>query len=272
MLKTFILLFILTAFFIIIGRILAGKKGMLIAFVIALVMNFTAYWFSDTIILSAYSAKPAPSGHRLERLTGEISQQAGIPLPKVYILPSKSPNAFATGRDLHHAAVAATEGILDLMNDDELKAVMAHEIGHIVNRDTLISTVSASISGGVMIMSRLALFMGGDGKRSFGTRLAVSILAPAAAAIITMAISREREYLADEYSGRLTKRPMTLASALGKLERGVKASPMPSHSPETAHMFIVHPFSGIGIGEVFSTHPPVKKRVERLEVLSKEIR
>ncbi len=271
MIKTFILLFALTAFFILIGRILAGKKGMIIAFLIALVMNFVSYWFSDTIILKAYQAKPAPAGHRLEQVTKEIARDAKIPVPKVYILPSQSPNAFATGRNPEHAAVAATQGILNILDDNELKAVMAHEIGHVVNRDTLISTVAASISGGVMILSRFALFTGGNSSQSWGKRVAVSVLAPVAATIITLAISRDREYSADEYSARLTKKPIYLADALLKLESGVRKAPMQDHSPETAHMFIVHPFSGLSIGEVFSTHPPVKKRVERLAQLDRKI-
>jgi len=272
MVKTFILLFALTAFFIIVGRLLAGKKGMIAAFCIALVINFVSYWFSDSIVLRAYNAQPAPAGHRLEKLTRELSGEAKLPMPRVYILPNKSPNAFATGRDPEHAAVAATEGIMDILDDNELKAVMAHEMGHVNNRDTLISTVAASISGGVMILSRMAIFFGGDGKASYGKRLAISLLAPIAATVITMAISRDREYMADEYSAMLTKRPAYLAGALLKLENGVKRSPMPDHSPETAHMFIVHPFSGFSIGEVFSTHPPIKKRVERLSKLSGKIK
>jgi heat shock protein HtpX len=271
MLTTFVLLFILTVFFIIIGRILAGKKGMIIAFGLALVMNLVSYWFSDSIVLNAYKAKPATVGHRLERLTKEIAGDAGLPMPAVYIIPSKSPNAFATGRNPEHAAVAATVGILSILDDDELKAVMAHELGHVRNRDTLISTVAASISGGVMILSRIALFTGGNSEHSWGTRLAVSILAPVAAGLITMAISRNREYIADEYSAKITKRPMDLANALLKLESGVSRAPMADHSPETAHMFIVHPFSGTSVGELFSTHPPLKKRVERLTKLSKKI-
>jgi len=271
MIKTFILLFVLTALFIVIGRILAGKKGMAVAFILALIMNFVSYWFSDSIILSAYQAKPAPAGHRLEKITREIIKEARLPMPAVYIIPSNSPNAFATGRNPEHAAVAATQGILNILDDDELKAVMAHEIGHVKNRDTLISTVAASISGGVMILSRIALFTGGNSKQSWGKRLAVSIIAPVAALLITMAISRDREYLADEYSANLTKKPLYLADALLKLESGVRRSPMPDHSPETAHLFIVHPFSGMSLGEVFSTHPPIKKRVERLAQMNKKM-
>ncbi len=272
MLTTFILLFALTAFFILIGRIIAGKKGMVIAFILALVMNFTTYWFSDSLILSAYSAQPVPAGHRLETITHELARKANLPLPKAYILPSRSANAFATGRNPDHAAVAATQGLLDMMNDQELAAVMAHELGHVKNYDILTGSVAASISGAVLILSRMALFFGGNDRASFGKRLAVSILAPVAATVITMAISREREYKADEFSAKLTGHPEYLAGALLNLEKGVRRAPMEDHSPQTAHMFIVHPFSGIGIGEVFSTHPPVKKRVERLMQLKNEMR
>jgi heat shock protein HtpX len=264
MFKTFLLLFALTGIFIIIGKLIAGKKGMIIAFALALVLNFISYWFSDSIILSAYQARPAPAGHRLERLTKQLSNDSGLPMPKVYILPSRSPNAFATGRNPEHAAVAATEGIMELLNDNELKGVMAHELGHVKNRDTLTATVAASISGGVMILSRMALFFGGGDSKGMAKRLAVSLVAPIAATIITLAISRDREYAADEYSATLTGRPRDLASALLKLERGVAQTPIADHSPETAHLFIVHPFSGADMGEVFSTHPPIRKRVERL--------
>lgn len=272
MFKTFLLLFLLTAFFIFVGRIIAGKKGMVIAFLLACVLNFGAYWFSDTLILSIYQAQPVPAGHRLEKLTHNLARKAGLPLPKAYILPSQSPNAFATGRDPDHAAVAATQGILDLMNDDELSAVMAHELGHVKNRDTLISTVAASISGGVMILSRMALFFGGNSNASWGKRLAVSIVAPIAATIITMAISREREYGADEYSAKLTGHPAYLANALQNLERGVQRKPMETGSPQTAHLFIVHPFSADSLGAVFSTHPPIRKRVERLMKMERELK
>jgi len=272
MFTTFLLLFSLTALFIFVGKLIAGKKGMIIAFVLACVLNFSAYWFSDTMVLAAYNAQPVPQGHRLERVTRDLAIQAGLPMPKVYIIDTDSPNAFATGRNPDHAAVAATRGILGLMNDDELSAVIAHELGHVKNRDTLVSTMAASISGGVLILSRMALFFGGSGNASFGKRLAVSMLAPLAATVITLAISREREYGADEYSARLTKRPVLLANALLKLERGVQRSPMPDNNPETAHLFIVHPFSADSIGAVFSTHPPIRKRVERLMKLQNQIK
>ncbi len=271
MLMTFFLLFILTAFFIIVGKIIAGNKGMIIAFVLACFLNLGAYWFSDSIILSTYRAQPAPAGHRLERITHDLARRAGMPLPKVYILPGASPNAFATGRSPGHAAVAATEGILAIMNDGELSAVMAHEMGHVKNYDMLSGSVAATISGAVMILSRTAIFFGGGSNSSFGKRLAVSILAPLAATVITMAISRDREYKADEFSARLTKRPMDLAGALQNLERGVRRAPLQDGSPQTAHMFTVHPFSASSIGELFSTHPPVAKRVERLAQLAREI-
>jgi heat shock protein HtpX len=268
MFATFLLLLGLTLFFILVGRILAGKKGMIIAFLLALAMNGYAYWFSDSLILSAYKAQLAPNDHRLIKVTKGIANDAGIPMPTVYIIPSNSPNAFATGRDPEHAAVAATQGILKILNDDEFRGVMAHEIGHVANRDTLISTVSASVAGGVMLLSRFALFFGGNKKHSWGKRLAIAIVAPVAATLITMAISREREYLADEYSAKITKKPEHLASALLKLEQGVVENPMEAHSPETAHLFIVNPFKDLSLKEIFSTHPPTKKRINRLNMLA----
>ncbi|MBN2158220.1 MAG: zinc metalloprotease HtpX [Spirochaetes bacterium] len=271
MFKTFLLLFALTALFILVGRMIAGRKGMIVAFAFACVMNVATYWFSDSLVLSAYNAEPVPAGHRLERVTHSLAREAGLPLPKAYIIPGSSPNAFATGRDPDHAAVAATEGLLAIMDDGELAGVMAHELGHVYNRDTLISTAAATISGGLLILSRMALFFGGSGRASTGKRIAVAVLAPIAATVVTMAISREREYAADEFSARLTGRPMYLASALLKLERGVQRSPMPDHSPQTAHLFIVHPFSADSIGEVFATHPPIKKRVERLKKMAGEM-
>ncbi len=272
MFKTFLLLFALTAFFIFIGRILAGKKGMVIAFIIALFINGFSYWYSDTIVLKAYSAMPAPEEHRLVKITREVVQRAGLPMPRVYILPTESANAFATGRNPEHAAVAATEGILRMLNDHELMGVMAHEIGHVKNRDTLTQTVAASISGGVMLLSRFALYFGGRRNRSWAKTIALSIVAPIAAGLITMAISRDREYEADEFAAKLTGKPMSLASALQKLVAGVKRHPMDDHSPETAHMFIVNPFSSINYRELFSTHPSVTKRMLRLSRLAEEMR
>ncbi|TFH42387.1 MAG: protease HtpX [Chrysiogenales bacterium] len=267
MITTFFLLFVLTAFFLLVGRVIGGKKGMIIAFALACVINFSAYWFSDSMILAAYQARPVPAGHRLERITHELSRRAGMPAPAVHVISNNSPNAFATGRSPEHAAVAATQGLLDMMSDREIAAVMSHELGHIKNRDTLVATMAASISGGILILSRMSLFFGGGGSSGWGKRLAVSILAPVAATLVTLALSREREYEADAFSARLTGRPMDLADALLGLERAVKRAPMPEHSPETAHLFIVHPFSGNGIGELFSTHPPMHKRVERLAAM-----
>lgn len=272
MFTTFLLLFLLTLLFVAAGRILAGKKGMVVAFILACVLNVSAYWFSDSLVLSAYHARPVPQGHRLERIANELAGRAGLPMPKAYIIDSDSPNAFATGRNPGHAAVAATRGILDMMSDDELAAVIAHELGHVKSYDTLVSTVAASVSGGLMILSRMALFFGGNGNASFGKRLAVSVLAPLAATVVTLAISREREYAADEYSAALTKHPALLANALLKLERGVRRTPLPDDNPETAHLFIVNPFSAESIGELFSTHPPIQKRVERLMEMQKKMK
>jgi len=265
MFKTFLLLFGLIVFFTLIGRLIAGKKGMIIAFVIALVLNGASFWYSDTIVLKMYNAQPVSENHRLYRITKELTERANMPMPRVYIIQKASPNAFATGRSPEHGAVAATAGILRILTNNELRGVIAHELGHIKNRDTLISTVSASIAGAVMILSRAALFFGGGrNKKSFITRLAVAIIAPVAATIITMAISREREYKADKFAADLTGQPKYLASSLVKLTRSVQIIPMRKGRPETAHMFIVHPFSGKGVSELFSTHPPVKKRINIL--------
>ncbi|MBN2079844.1 MAG: M48 family metalloprotease [Spirochaetes bacterium] len=271
MLSTFFLLFTLTVFFLLVGRMVGGKRGMLVAFGLACILNFSAYWFSDTMVLAAYRAKPVAAGHRLERITHDLAMKAGIPVPSVHIIPSPSPNAFATGRNPDHAAVAATDGLLGMMGDREIAAVVAHELGHIHNRDTLVATMAATLSGGVLILSRMALFFGGGGS-GWGKRIAVAVLAPAAATLVTLAISREREYEADAFSARLTGRPMDLARALLALERAVQRAPMPQHSPGTAHLFIVHPFSGVGMGRLFSTHPPVEKRVERLAAMRVEVR
>ncbi len=272
MFKTFLLLFLLMALFIGIGRLLGGRRGMVIAFVIALGLNFGAYWFSDTLVLRAYNARPAPEGHRLVRITKDLVRRADLPMPKVYILPTSSPNAFATGRNPEHAAVAATEGLLRTLPEGQLRGVIAHELGHVKNRDTLTQTVAASISGGVLLLSRMAIFFGGGSRRSWGARLAVSIVAPVAATLVTMAISREREYEADEFAARLTKEPRMLAAALKNISSGSRAHRMPEHSPETAHMFIVNPFSGTNIGQLFSTHPPMEKRIARLNELAGELR
>ncbi len=273
--KTFFLLAGLTVFLIFIGRLLGGDRGMLIAFLLALAMNFFSYWFSDKIVLKMYGAKEVSPGEapELHHMVEELAQEAGIPKPKVYIIPNDSPNAFATGRNPQHAAVAATEGIMRLLTPTELKGVLAHEIGHVRNRDILIQTVAATLAGAIMILASMARWgaifgLGRDDEEGPGILglIALSIIAPLAAMLIQMAISRSREYLADESGARFSHNPESLARALEKLQMGVQRAPMEA-SPATAHMFIVNPLTGGAMMKLFSTHPPIEERIARLRAM-----
>ena len=273
--KTVLLLAGLTAFLIFMGNLLGGRQGMYIAFVLALAMNFFSYWFSDKIVLSMYGAQevgPAEAP-QLHQIVEELCREAGIPKPKIYLIPDESPNAFATGRNPQHAAVAATEGILRLLTPAELKGVLAHEIGHVRNRDILISTIAATMAGAVMILANMAkwwaiLGLGRDDEEGPGIVgiLIMSIIAPLAAMLIQLAISRSREYLADETGAMLAHNPESLARALEKLSMGVERAPM-NASPATAHMFIVNPLTGGSLMNLFSTHPPIEERVARLRAM-----
>ena len=274
--KTVLLLAGMTAFLIVIGRLLGGRTGMYLAFILAVGMNFFSYWFSDKIVLKMYGAQevtPADAP-QLHQIVDELAREAGIPKPKIYIIPDDSPNAFATGRNPEHAAVAATEGIMRLLTPTELKGVLAHEIGHVRNRDILISTIAATMAGAIMILADMARFgaifgLGGrdneEGPGIIGV-LVMSIIAPIAAMLIQMAISRSREYLADETGAHLSHNPESLARALEKLSLGVQRAPMDA-SPATAHMFIVNPLTGSGLMHLFSTHPPLEERVARLRAM-----
>ncbi len=274
--KTVLLLAGMTVFLIVIGRLLGGRTGMYLAFILALGMNFFSYWFSDKIVLKMYGAQevtPADAP-QLHQIVDELAREAGIPKPKVYIIPDDSPNAFATGRNPEHAAVAATEGIMRLLTPMELKGVLAHEIGHVRNRDILISTIAATMAGAIMILADMARFgaifgLGGrdneEGPGIIGI-LVMSIIAPIAAMLIQMAISRSREYLADETGAHLAHNPESLARALEKLSLGVERAPMDA-SPSTAHMFIVNPLTGSTLMNLFSTHPPLEERVARLRAM-----
>jgi len=274
--KTVLLLAGMTAFLLVIGRLLGGRSGMYLAFILALGMNFFSYWFSDKIVLKMYGAQevsPADAP-QLHQIVDELAREANIPKPKVYIIPDDSPNAFATGRNPEHAAVAATEGIMRLLTPAELKGVLAHEIGHVQNRDILISTIAATMAGAIMILADMARFgaifgMGGrdneEGPGIIGV-LVMSIIAPIAAMLIQMAISRSREYLADETGAHLAHNPESLARALEKLSLGVQRVPMDA-SPATAHMFIVNPLTGSSLMNLFSTHPPIEERVARLRAM-----
>ena len=274
--KTVLLLAGMTAFLIVIGNLLGGRTGMYLAFILALGMNFFSYWFSDKIVLKMYGAQevtPADAP-QLHQIVDELAREANIPKPKVYIIPDDSPNAFATGRNPEHAAIAATEGIMRLLTPAELKGVLAHEIGHVRNRDILISTIAATMAGAIMILADMARFgaifgMGSrdneEGPGIIGV-LVMSIIAPIAAMLIQMAISRSREYLADETGAQLAHNPESLARALEKLTMGVQRAPMDA-SPSTAHMFIVNPLTGSTLMNLFSTHPPIEERVARLRAM-----
>ena len=275
-LKTVFLLAALTALIVFMGNLLGGQTGMIIAFIFALGMNFFSYWFSDKIVLKMYGAQEAdPSQYpELHQIVEELSREAGIPKPKVYIVPSESPNAFATGRDPQHAVVAVTEGILRLCTPTELKGVLGHETGHIVHRDILIQTVAATLAGAIMIIANMikwgAIFgMGSSQDEDRGSGLAMivmAILAPFAAMLIQMAISRSREYLADDAGAKFSHNPESLARALEKLAYGVQAAPMQA-SPATEPLFIVNPLSGGGLMSLFSTHPPIEERITRLRAM-----
>ena len=278
-LKTTALLAALTVLLILIGGMVGGEQGMVVAFVFAGVMNFASYWWSDKIVLWMYGAREvseadAPEFHALVR---RLAQRAGLPMPKVYIIPTDSPNAFATGRNPQHAAVAATEGILRLLTSDELEGVIGHELGHVRNRDILTSTVAATLAGAIMMLSRMAqwaaIFGGGrssdedeGGAGGVIGMLVLAILAPLAAMLIQMAISRAREYQADATGAQISHKPWALADALEKLERASTAIPMDAN-PATAHLFIVNPLSGSSILNLFSTHPPIEVRVARLRAM-----
>lgn len=266
--KTTLLLTVMTLLLMVIGRAFGGEQGMLIALVIAAVMNFVSYFYSDKLALAAYRAQPVtreelPQVYRIvERLTGKT----GLPMPKIYVIPTDSPNAFATGRNPQHASVAVTQGILQLLNEEELEGVLAHELGHVNNRDILISSIAATLAGAITYLARFGMFFGGgdrDDRRGSGAiGLIMLILAPLAALLIQMAVSRSREYGADESGAKVTGNPYALASALAKLDAYSKQRPLPA-TPSTAHLFIIQPFLG-GLGNLFSTHPPIAKRIERL--------
>ncbi len=268
-LKTTFLLATLSGLLLLIGDVAGGRSGLLIAFMFAAAMNFASYFFSDKIVLAMYRAKQVGPGHPLYTITERLVQRAGLPMPKVYVIPDMSPNAFATGRNPQHAAVAATEGILRLMDPAEIEGVMAHELAHVKHRDILISSVAATIAAAIMMASRFAMFFGGgrSDDREGGSNplalIAMMILAPIAAMFIQAAISRSREFAADAGGAQIAGSPHGLASALRKLESASKQIPMDAN-PATAHMFIMKPFSVSGMLSLFSTHPPTEQRIAAL--------
>lgn len=265
--KTFFLLLLLTLLLVFVGNMIGGTQGMIIGFIFAIIMNFTSYWFSDKIVLSMYGAKEVSpvSEPKLYQMIQELAMEANIPAPKLYYIKNNMPNAFATGRNPEHAVVAVTEGILNLLDERELRGVIAHEISHVKNRDILIGSVAATAAGAIMIISRFAFFFGGsrDNKNPIAMILFM-ILAPIAAMLIQMAISRSREYIADQTGGTISKDPVALANALRKLTQSNEKLNN-QVSPQTAHMFIVSPFSSKSVSNLFSTHPPVQERIKRLE-------
>ncbi|MCL5286030.1 MAG: zinc metalloprotease HtpX [Nitrospirae bacterium] len=279
-LKTVLLLGLLTGFLLFIGKQLGGQTGMVIALVLSVGMNFFSWWFSDRIVLSMYQAHEVtgengnPQIAEIQQLLVALARRGGIPVPRLYIIDDPSPNAFATGRDPSHAAVAVTTGIMDLMTPEELSGVLGHELTHVINRDTLTSTVAASIAGAVTMLANMAQWAAIFGGREreeregggFGDLLMI-ILAPIAAMLVQMAISRSREFAADEGGARLCGNPLFLARALAKLERGIDAVPMAAN-PSTAHMFILEPFHAGGLVALFSTHPPTEERIRRLEAMA----
>jgi heat shock protein HtpX len=275
MFKTVFLLTALTLLLMFIGRYFGGQNGMLVALVFAAVMNFVSYFYSDKIALAMYRAQPVTREElpRAYAAVGRLTQKIGIPMPKIYVIPTESPNAFATGRNPSHASVAVTQGILSLLTDEELEGVLAHELGHVNNRDILISSVAATIAGAITMlasMGRWAMIFGGFGggnrdRRDGGGMVALLMLivAPIAATLIQLAVSRSREYQADATGAHFTGNPYALASALQKLDAYSRRIPMQA-SPSTAHLFIIQPLLGMNFGSLFSTHPPIAKRIERL--------
>ncbi|RLB94193.1 MAG: zinc metalloprotease HtpX [Deltaproteobacteria bacterium] len=272
--KTACLLGALTGLLIIMGRLLGGHQGMIVAFFLAMVMNFGSYWFSDKIVLAMYRARPVSEAEApdLYRIVRGLTMKAGLPMPKICIIPSESPNAFATGRNPQHAVVAVTQGILRLLDENELKGVLGHELAHVKHRDILIGSIAATIAGAIMIiasMARWAALFGGFGGRDDDDGggivglLAMSIVAPVAAMLIQMAISRSREYSADAAGASFAGSPYGLASALQKISSASRRIPMRAN-PATAHMFITNPLSGKSMMNLFSTHPPVEERIRRL--------
>ena len=270
-LKTALLLGALSGLLLLIGDMLGGANGMMLAFVLAAVMNLGSYWFSDKIVLRMYRAQPVGPEHPLYRITERLAQRAGLPMPKVYVIPDSSPNAFATGRNPQHAVVAATQGIMQVLSESELEGVMAHELSHVKHRDILISSIAATIGAAIMMGARMAMYAGMFGGHRSDDRegsnpialLATLLLAPIAAMLIQFAISRSREFAADAGAAQITGNPYSLADALRKIDAIAKKVPLDAN-PATAHMFIIKPFSAGGLASLFSTHPPTEARVQAL--------
>jgi heat shock protein HtpX len=264
----------LTLLFVWFGGMIAGKTGMIIAFLIAAGMNFYAYYYSDEMILNHYHAIPVDqnSAPELYHIVEKLTRRVGLPMPKLYIIPEEQPNAFATGRDYEHAAVAVTEGLLKLLDEEEVEAVIAHELSHIKHYDMLIGTVAATIAGAIAMLANFGMFFGGgdrDRPSNPIVMIVLMILMPLVATVIQMSVSRNREYMADEGSARMTGHPEWLQSALMKLDNYARGTILPEADPQTAHMFIINPFTGkdVSMSDLFRTHPSTEERIERLEML-----
>lgn len=280
-LKTTFLLTCLTLLMVAMGSAIGGRSGAVFAFVMAGAMNFFSYWYSDKIVLKMYGAREATEAEypALVRRVRQLAMKAQMPMPKVYVIPSDGPNAFATGRNPENAAVAATEGIMRLLTEEELEGVMAHELAHVKNRDTLIGTLAATFAGAISMLGNMlqwaAIFGGGNSDEEEGGGsamggIALAIIAPIAAMLIQMAVSRSREFIADETGARICGNPLSLARALDKLHRGIQHSPMTQATPATSHLFIVNPFSGGSVAKLFSTHPPMEERIAKLQNLARQ--
>jgi len=276
--KTGLLLAVLTVMLVLLGGALGGQQGMMIAFILALAMNFVSYWFSDKIVLAAYGAQPIDeaAAPRLYAIVHRLATRAGIPMPRVYLIPSETPNAFATGRNPQHAVVAVTEGIMRVLDEEELEGVLAHELSHVKNRDVLISTVAATLAGAITYLAHMAQWAAMFGGRSRDddeggsnpiAMILLAVLAPIAALLVQMAVSRSREFQADATGARVAGRPWGLAKALEKLQMANQAMPMANATPATAHLFIVNPLSGQTLMRLFSTHPPLEERIARLRAM-----
>jgi heat shock protein HtpX len=275
--KTFFLMVVLTVILVGLGSLIGGTSGGMIAFCIAFIMNFVSYWFSDKIVLKMSGAKPVSESEapELYAIVASLAQKASIPMPKVFIMENESPNAFATGRNPEHGVVAVTTGIMRLLSREELEGVLAHELSHIKHRDILIQSVAATLAGAITMianMARFTAFFGGgssdDDRGNIFSIIIFSMIAAFAALLIQLAISRSREYLADDGGAQLSGNPLSLAGALKKLHMGVARSPMSNANPSTAPLFIVNPFKAKGIMALFSTHPPMEERIKRLEDLA----
>ena len=272
LLKTAVLMAAITALFMLLGRMIGGQAGMMVALAVALAMNFFSYWFSDTLVLRMYNAQEVDerSAPQFYRMVRELAERAQLPMPKVYLIEENAPNAFATGRNPQNAAVAATTGILRVLSERELRGVMAHELAHVRHRDILISTISATMAGAIGMLANFAMFFGGRDAEGRAVNpiagILVALLAPLAAGLIQMAISRAREFEADRGGAEISGDPQALASALQKIHRYAQGMPLEAaeHNPATAQMMIINPLSGGGVRGLFSTHPSTEERVERL--------